>query len=86
MKALSVMFQWLVVVLAAALPVLLVAGVVVALVLWLRKSFKRRQPAHPEQARLGSNRLPDREAQPHSEAAPLAPAAPEEENTDKQNK
>ncbi|MFC6649766.1 DUF4349 domain-containing protein [Paenibacillus rhizoplanae] len=85
MKALSVMFQWLVVVLAAALPVLLVAGVVVALVLWLRKSFKRRQPAHTEQARLGGNRLPDRESQP-PEAAPVVPAAPEEENTDKQNK
>lgn len=86
MKALSVMFQWLVVVLAAALPVLLVAGVVVALVLWLRKSFKRRQPAHTEQARLGGNRLPDRESQPHPEAAPVVPAPPEEENTDKQNK
>ncbi|MEK3837055.1 DUF4349 domain-containing protein [Paenibacillus sp. FSL R7-0128] len=86
MKALSVMFQWLVVVLAAALPVLLVAGVVVALVLWLRKSFKRRQPAHPEQVRLGGNRLPGRESQPHPEAAPVVPAAPEEENSDKQNK
>ncbi|ETT59291.1 hypothetical protein C173_28986 [Paenibacillus sp. FSL R7-277] len=86
MKALSVMFQWLVVVLAAALPVLLVAGVVVALVLWLRKSFKRRQPAHPEQARLGGNRLPGRESQPHPEAAPVVPAAADEENSDKQNK
>ncbi|MEK4851021.1 DUF4349 domain-containing protein [Paenibacillus sp. FSL H7-0756] len=86
MKALSVMFQWLVVVLAAALPVLLVAGVVVALVLWLRKSIKRRQPAHLEQARLGGNRLPDREPQPHTEAAPVVPAATEEENMDKQNK
>ncbi|MEK4005521.1 DUF4349 domain-containing protein [Paenibacillus sp. FSL H3-0333] len=86
MKALSVMFQWLVVVLAAALPVLLVAGVVVALVLWLRKSFKRRQPAHPEQARLGGNRLPGRESQPQPEAAPVVSAAADEENTDKQNK
>ncbi|MEK3716341.1 DUF4349 domain-containing protein [Paenibacillus sp. FSL R7-0333] len=86
MKALSVMFQWLVVVLAAALPVLLVAGVVVALVLWLRKSFKRRQPAHPEQARLGGNRLPGRESQPQPEVAPVVSAAADEENTDKQNK
>ncbi|MEK3902058.1 DUF4349 domain-containing protein [Paenibacillus sp. FSL R7-0179] len=86
MKALSVMFQWLVVVLAAALPVLLVAGVVVALVLWLRKSFKRRQPAHLVQARQGGNRLSDRESQPHPEVAPVVPAAPEEENTGKQNK
>ncbi|MEK4515015.1 DUF4349 domain-containing protein [Paenibacillus sp. FSL H8-0122] len=86
MKALSVMFQWLVVVLAAALPVLLVAGVVVALVLWLRRSFKRRQPAHPEQVRLGGKHLPGRESQPHPESAPIVPTAPEEENTDKQNK
>ncbi|WP_405115126.1 DUF4349 domain-containing protein [Paenibacillus sp. FSL K6-1217] len=85
MKALSVMFQWLVVFLAAALPVLLIAGVVVALVLWIRKSFKRRQPAYSEQARLGGNRLPDREAQPHSDTAPEVKAEAEEEDTDKQN-
>ncbi|OKP99156.1 DUF4349 domain-containing protein [Paenibacillus sp. P46E] len=42
LHALSVMFQWLFILLAAALPVLIVAAVVVVIVLWVRKRNKSR--------------------------------------------
>lgn len=80
MKALSVMFQWLVVVLAAALPVLIVAAVVGAVVFWLRRVMKRRQPAQPDRIRLGS-RLPAADVQYPSDPPPAT-----EDNPDKDNK
>lgn len=85
-KALSVMFQWLVVMLAAALPVLIVAAVVGAIVFWSRRAVKRRQPARPDRIRLG-NRLPDAEVHYPSDPPPppAAPAAPADD-TDKDNK
>lgn len=84
LKALSVMFQWLVVILAAALPVLIIAAVVALVVIWLRRKIRRRQPARPDPVRLG-NRLPDVDVQYPSDPPPAAPAAPAEE-TDKDTK
>ncbi|WP_238650250.1 DUF4349 domain-containing protein [Paenibacillus piscarius] len=86
LKALSVMFQWLVVILAAALPVLIIAAVVAVVVIWLRRAVKRRQPARPDQIRLG-NRLPDVDVQYPSDPPP-PPAAPPvvADNPDKDNK
>ncbi|WP_342421789.1 DUF4349 domain-containing protein [Paenibacillus sp. FSL E2-0178] len=84
MKALSVMFQWLVVVLAAALPVLIVAAVVVAVVIWFRRIFKRREREHFEQIRQGT-REQNRELLDRDVEMPAAPA-PEEDNSDKDNK
>ncbi|WP_019909593.1 DUF4349 domain-containing protein [Paenibacillus sp. HW567] len=42
MKALTVMFQWLFVFLAGALPVLIIAAVIVAVVLWFFRNAKRK--------------------------------------------
>lgn len=86
MKALSVMFQWLVVILAAALPVLIIAAVVAVVVIWLRRKIRRRQPARPDAIRLG-NRLPDVDGQYPSDSPP-PPAAPPivEDKPDKNNK
>ncbi|MHA6530657.1 DUF4349 domain-containing protein [Paenibacillus sp. BAC0078] len=42
MKAISVMFQWLFVFLAGALPVLIIAAVIVAIVLWYFRKAKRK--------------------------------------------
>jgi hypothetical protein len=77
MNALSVMFQWIVVVLAAALPVLIVAAVVVAVVLWLRRSLKRREQVQPGQIRQGS-REQNRELlnPPDGGTAPPVPVTP----------
>ncbi|WP_340024666.1 DUF4349 domain-containing protein [Paenibacillus sp. FSL K6-1096] len=86
MKALSVMFQWLVVILAAALPVLIIAAVVGAIVFWLRRVMKRRQPAQPDRIRPG-NRLPEADVQYPADPLPppAAPAAPAD-NPDQDNK
>lgn len=86
MKALSVMFQWLVVILAAALPVLIIAAVVAVIVIWLRRKIRRRQPVRPERTYLG-NRQPDVEVS-YPADPPTPPAAPPvvEDNPDKDNK
>ena len=84
LKALSVMFQWLVVILAAALPVLIIAAVVAVVVIWLRRKIRRRQPARPDPVRLGK-RLPDADVRYPSDPPPAAPAAPAED-TDKDTK
>lgn len=78
LDALSVMFQWLVVFLAAALPVLIVGAIVVGIVLWFRKSFKRRERDQIEQIRQG-NRMHNRELLNRTEEAP-APAEDEPES------
>lgn len=80
MNALSVMFQWLVVVLAAALPVLVVAAVVVAIVIWLRRVLRRQDQDHIERIRQ-SNAL-TRASNNAQEEAP----APAETKSDKDTK
>ncbi|QUL53087.1 DUF4349 domain-containing protein [Paenibacillus tritici] len=85
MKALSVMFQWLVVVLAAALPVLIVGGVVAAIVLWLRRSLKRRAQVQSEQMRQNNRELNRERLNPPAEASEAAAPAPAENELDKDN-
>lgn len=83
LNALSVMFQWLVVFLAGALPVLIIAGVIIAIVLFFRNKSKRRdteymgriRQANRELNREVINQTPAAQPQP---ADPTAPAAPEE--------
>lgn len=81
------MFQWLVVFLAAALPVLLIGGVVTAIVLWYRRKSKEREKTHME--RIGQiNREQNRENLNRSstEPAPENRTAPEEDGGEPENK
>ncbi|WP_052092226.1 DUF4349 domain-containing protein [Paenibacillus sp. FSL H7-0357] len=87
LNALSIMFQWLVVFLAAALPVLLIGGVVTAIVLWYRRKSKEREKTHME--RIGQiNREQNRENLNRSstEPAPENRTAPEEDGGEPENK
>ncbi|MDQ0196121.1 DUF4349 domain-containing protein [Paenibacillus wynnii] len=51
LKVISTMFQWLVIILAAALPILLAGIVILAIVLWYRKTGRNRQRPLKEQNR-----------------------------------
>lgn len=87
LSAMSIMLQWLVVFLAAALPVLLVAGVVTVIVLWFRRKSKAREKTHME--RIGQiNREQNRENLNRSSAepAPENRTAPEEDGGEPENK
>lgn len=87
LNAMSIMLQWLVVFLAAALPVLLVGGVVTVIVLWFRRKSKEREKTHME--RIGQiNREQNRENLNRSstEPAPENRTAPEEDGGEPENK
>lgn len=60
LHALSVMFQWLIVFLAAALPILIVAGIILVIVLWVRKKLKRHDGDYLQRIRA-ANRAQNRE-------------------------
>ena len=81
MNALSVMFQWLVVVLAAALPVLIVAAVVVAIVIWLRRKLKWGELKRLERIRQ-VGRDQNRELLNRTGEAPAAPPVIHEDSDD----
>ncbi|WP_249899796.1 DUF4349 domain-containing protein [Paenibacillus sp. PK3_47] len=57
LNAVSVMFQWLVVFLAGALPVLIIAGIITAIVLLFRKKSKRRDTEYMERIRQANREL-----------------------------
>lgn len=63
LKLLSMLFQGLVVFLAAILPLLIIGGVISAIVLWYRKGARRRQEERAERSRLirVQNQAKDRE-------------------------
>lgn len=54
LNALSVMFQWLFVVLAGALPLLIGGGIILAIVLVIRKAIRQRQEQHSQLTRQGN--------------------------------
>jgi hypothetical protein len=87
LHALSVMFQWLFVFLAAALPVLIVAAIILILVLWLRKKVKRKDAAYLQQIRE-ANRAQNREMLGRSaeDAGQGDAPAAEETGKDRENK
>ncbi|MNC19624.1 hypothetical protein D3C75_675590 [compost metagenome] len=86
LHALSVMFQWLIVFLAAALPILIVAGIILVIVLWLRKKLKRRDGDYLQRIRAANraqNReLPGRDGgeEIHGDAPPAEETGKETEN------
>lgn len=84
MNALSVMFQWLVVVLAAALPVLIVAALVVPIVIWLRRIIKRRELERLERIRQVS-RDQNRELLNRTGETPAAPPVIQEAGDEDKN-
>lgn len=57
LNALSVMFQWLVVFLAGALPVLIIAGIILAIVFFFRKKSKRYDTEYRERIRQANREL-----------------------------
>ncbi|WP_195724306.1 DUF4349 domain-containing protein [Paenibacillus monticola] len=54
LHAISVTFQWIVVILAGALPLLIVVGIVLAIVLWFRKNALRQRNDGTERIRQTS--------------------------------
>lgn len=80
LHALSVMFQWLFVFLAAALPILIVAGIILVIVLWLRKKFKRRDDAYMQQIRA-ANKAQNRELLGRNKVEEIHAVAPGAEET-----
>ncbi|WP_052088396.1 DUF4349 domain-containing protein [Paenibacillus wynnii] len=71
LNVISTMFQWLVIILAAALPILIAGVVILAIVLWYRKTARNRQRPLEEQNRnvTVTNRVPEKE-QPEAEDKP----------------
>lgn len=57
LNALSVMFQWLFVVLAGALPLLIGGGIILAIVLVIRKAIRQRQEQHSQLTRQGNREV-----------------------------
>ncbi|MNI03382.1 hypothetical protein D3C73_562830 [compost metagenome] len=70
LHALSVMFQWIFIFLAAAFPVLIIAAIVVLFVLWFRRKAKPRDHEKVERTRM-ANREPH---QPKPQKADEQPA------------
>lgn len=57
MNAISVMFQWIFVVLAGALPVLIGGGIILAIVLVSRKAIRQRRDQHSQLTRQGNREI-----------------------------
>jgi hypothetical protein len=83
LHALSVMFQWLIVFLAAALPILIVAGIILVIVLWLRKKLKRRDDGYLQRIRA-ANRAQNRELSGRDGGEEIHGDAPVTEETGKE--
>lgn len=91
LNALSVTFQWIVVILAGALPLLIVAGIVLVIALWFRKNGLRERNERSEQIRR-ANREQDMERKLSApaiitpEPASTAVKEPSDEEANKENK
>ncbi len=83
LHVLSVMFQWLIVFLAAALPILIVAGIILVIVLWLRKKLKRRDEGYLQRIRA-ANRVQNRELPGRGSGEEIHGDAPAAEETGKE--
>ncbi|WP_339319652.1 DUF4349 domain-containing protein [Paenibacillus sp. FSL R10-2734] len=57
LNALSVMFQWIVVILAGALPILIGAAIILAIVLVSRKNIRERREQQTQRIRQGNKEL-----------------------------
>ncbi|HBS45757.1 MAG TPA: hypothetical protein DEA91_17180 [Paenibacillus sp.] len=57
LNALSVMFQWIVVILAGALPILIGAAIILAIVLVSRKNIRERREQQTERIRQRNKEL-----------------------------
>lgn len=57
LNALSVMLQWIFVVLAGALPLLIGGGIILAIVLIARKTIRQRQEQHSQLTRQGNREI-----------------------------
>ncbi|WP_313638827.1 DUF4349 domain-containing protein [Paenibacillus sp.] len=57
LNALSVMFQWIVVILAGALPILIGAAIILAIVLVTRKNMRERREQQTQRIRQGNKEL-----------------------------
>ncbi len=80
LHALSVMFQWIFIFLAAAFPVLIIAAIVVLFVLWFRRKAKPRDHERLERTRM-ANREPHQPLPQKADEQP-APAQVEDEFDD----
>lgn len=81
LHALSVMFQWIFIFLAAAFPVLIIAAIVVLFVLWFRRKAKPRGHERAERTRMANREL--HQPLPQKADEQPAPVQVEEESDDK---
>lgn len=83
MNAISVMFQWLVVVVAGALPVLIVLGLIAGIVLFLRKQIKQRDTERIERIRQANRELKREQPNPGTDTDNHAAVEEDHRETEK---